>query len=862
MAVTDMYWNGGSVVDEHLLWGQSSPTTLLSRIAVTDSVTGAEWLSAYLAGAGVGTGASVVFKPSFDAALAAGTYTGFGISVNQSNGGVSTTAKPGGHVPNNFSIQIVLTEGANTFKLYFRFHLHSHVTHAWLSPSPFKVPIGCREIKMAVFAEFDDLTIADISDSSNIVWAGSTPGKIGGADGYFTLAAGDAGTTLTVTATLPPTFHGVGASTKTATGTAHPYVLPSKAKLVAGSAGYARRNQVPNFLFLADGFLAEDEGKFDSIIDTFVTSLRQEMKLRPFNLLASHMNFWKVFVPSSSRGLSVRYEVKKATGAMVVGALADGFDLVNDSPAVVGDLVGGAWSYDQFLFHFGLPIPSQAMMSDADIVTFLKAISPIPDSLFPSIPSTFIPFWKSYGDRISPSLKDNFLGFAHGRPLHIKANGDADVFDMSPGRMARDKGLNDFLLTLQYEDPNLALNPLGAIWDFTEGPGGVRLGKDYDNVVVLLCSDGGRAVNSLGNLVSRVTDHSLQQLTLDPDTVATTGFAGGRAMKWRDLPADVIPRELAFMSGKTTLLHEICHSLGLDDEYGESGQTFGSPYLNTNDTVVPMSEQERHFSNVQLRSDLLTAGVLDAERIKWRWHRIEKSGIVNGAIAQVGAQYFIVLGAGEGAQFSPGDKVFLRRRVLGESLFDDVDPMRMALPRFPTVTRSPVLVVEIKNDNGVAVRVENTVLLNGRDLTVDFPSGSVLYKPLPIRSVDPNAVGAPFLELIAPNVMSLMKTTKLPLHEVGAAAFDDAADQNPDLGSISLPFCNKKAKNVVGLYAGGRLYHHGIYHPAGHCMMRDNHQIAELCSVCQYIITDFINPSLHPQVDAYIEEYYPMKPTT
>ena len=333
-------------------------------------------------------------------------------------------------------------------------------------------------------------------------------------------------------------------------------------------------------------------------------------------------------------------------------------------------------------------------------------------------------------------------------------------------------------------------------------------------------------------------------------------------MKWRDLPADVIPRELAFMSGKTTLLHEICHSLGLDDEYGESGQTFGSPYLNTNDTVVPMSEQERHFSNVQLRSDLLTAGVLDAERIKWRWHRIEKSGVVNGAIAQVGAQYFIVLGAGEGAQFAPGDKVFLRRRVLGESLLDDVDPMRMALPRFPTVTRSPVLVVEIKNDNGVAVRVENTVLLNGRDLTVDFPSGSVLYKPSPIRSVDPNAVGAPFLELIAPNVMSLMKTTKLPLHEVGAAAFDDAADQNPDLGSISLPFCSKKAKNVVGLYAGGRLYHHGIYHPAGHCMMRDNHQIAELCSVCQYIITDFINPSLHPQVDAYLEEYYPVKPTT
>jgi IgA Peptidase M64 len=69
--------------------------------------------------------------------------------------------------------------------------------------------------------------------------------------------------------------------------------------------------------------------------------------------------------------------------------------------------------------------------------------------------------------------------------------------------------------------------------------------------------------------------------------------------------------------------------------------------------------------------------------------------------------------------------------------------------------------------------------------------------------------------------------------------------------------CRKQSSKPIGLYVGGEAKHYGVYHPTGHCMMRNSHSSsAAFCPVCRYILTDMIDPTKHPEVDdLFVKEY-------
>ena len=70
------------------------------------------------------------------------------------------------------------------------------------------------------------------------------------------------------------------------------------------SAGKEKVNQVPNFLFVSEGFTEEDKTYFDKYISEYVNKLFSNKISSPFNYFKGKINFWKLFIPSVERGIS------------------------------------------------------------------------------------------------------------------------------------------------------------------------------------------------------------------------------------------------------------------------------------------------------------------------------------------------------------------------------------------------------------------------------------------------------------------------------------------------------------------------------------------------------------------------------
>src|SRR5690606_2471588 len=107
---------------------------------------------------------------------------------------------------------------------------------------------------------------------------------------------------------------------------------------------------------------------------------------------------------------------------------------------------------------------------------------------------------------------------------------------------------------------------------------------------------------------------------------------------------------------KSTLTHELCHSFALGDEYGETpdddsdtNQTVPEPLVSswkyTKYTSPPRNLDI--YRNIQAKSDFERpkpggGTELDAFRLKWRYHRIQKCTLVT-AISSPGTELIATL---------------------------------------------------------------------------------------------------------------------------------------------------------------------------------------------------------------------------
>jgi len=626
------------------------------------------------------------FTPFFKKTSGAGAqHTGSNITVDTSTGAITTLAAAPVPEKRNFLLKAEARLGGETRETLIRIHIHQSIAEAWLSPSLLTVQkITGNRCKFSVRVRFNDNVVADISESFsfntfpnnfyNVTWSHPIPGLIvagtGTVDPNITPATGQLPDS--VTATITPSGGGAAVDATgrlfladQLTGT-NPNV---RAQLVTSgrSPGYIKVNEVPNVLFIPDGFRSEDKDIFDRIIDNYISDLSKGKITAPFDMLAGSMNFWKVFVTSGDRGVNSRCDVyvKEVDGVLKGVPLPDPYKpvLENGNP----NENAADWYFSSLLYHVGLPLKddvSDLVRTNAVLKAEWKLTTLLTVQQVNDITPSAIENWRKVGERRLPEERDTVLGLLVDDYSAVSIDGNFNMINFFDKRMTR-SGLNSFLRTLVDSDAN----PIGKY--FVSG-GAIGLqGKDYKNIVLVSAASRAREQNTGAGFFITIRDFD-GSFQMD---------AADITLKKMAIKFDNSMEELS-TGKKATLTHELGHSFALEDEYSEQPPFPGYTGKFINDGTVTGWNYTRYTglasrmdwsANAVARTDMLSlntnlpgTNMLDANKLKWRYHRIDKCAIlISGLTATANAnEYRISVRPGHAQGFVAAQKAFLRKRVV------------------------------------------------------------------------------------------------------------------------------------------------------------------------------------------------------
>ena len=828
MPIKNAFWGRRRSLDVHLVRGQTSQTLLTHHLFFVRQDNAVVSAFKYIFDPPAPGDVEVHFIAQIKGHPNGDTFVGPGVEISTLTGSVKVLDPLPPIRLHNFILiaQISRLPDHNVlFTLPLRFHIHDSVSQLWLTPDPLTIrPAATTRpdstgYRFSVRAQFDDGIVGDLTDNHGVAWACTNPANID-ADGFLTLLPGDGfGTQLSVSATLPAAM---GSMTLTRQAIIdRPWDDPTRATIIGagGWPGKAEPNTVPNFLFLCDGYTdtADDREAFETACNSIVNRFKTTHLTAPFDLLTTSINFWRCFIPSPQRGISMQTEVytmKSDQGDVY------GFTVPNALPPPAA----GAWEIEHLVYALGLPIPSDARTNaartDHDIVTDWAVLYTTDPT--PHLTTALMNRWRALANRSLVDDLDSALGMAYGTLPQVNSLSDNKLIDFHFNRMTRLR-LNQLLATL-HADPDFDLTKVWAAEPDQPAP------ANFELVFVLCMSRWDRAVN----LHNQITFSANEDEALEG--IATVQGRNAYAWKPPAIPPDISgPR-----SGRA--LHEIAHSFGLGDEYA--------------DVLVPITLTEKMLEgvgNLQTEPDAQTGGQLDGDQIKWNWFRVGKGAMLTELIEELGVDHWKVhVDIGQGLQFAKGDPVIVRKRVFPK-----------ALPKRPieTMTRDPVL------GSPIVLTVEasdrDTVTVTGAIADVfAFGEGDTLYAPVPAPAsvVTP---AYPFAEIIAKNVKDHFNGHHVPLM---SAPCDPTKKSGgtliPDVSLIlNLAIGGKDLPTIVGVYHGGSHLPCGVFHPAGTCMMRGDGEFDALtfCAVCRYTLVDVINPFKHFQNDRKYARIYPLK---
>jgi hypothetical protein len=746
--------------------------------------------------------ATLTFDPIF--AFTAATH---GHAVDPGTGAVTVAAAlPGGAIAvPNFIIQANVTHSSPLAPnplppLLIRVHIHGAVTGVWLSPDPLTVRLGTSTTRFRVFAEFDDGTSGDISSHPGLTWASSDASVTLSADGHIT--ATTVGVVATITVTLPPDLG--GGSANATVEIVSDWATPVEAVLVPGSPGSARLAEVPNVLFLSDGFLGPELPVFETYVQKLVNQIGSATTSFPFNILRPNMNYWSMFVDSRERGstpLNPYRFVNRTAGKLRMSALP-----VPEAP----EPPTGITSVEHLIFQVGLPVPADRNVpfatKQADWTTLYGAahINGLTQPIYDR--------WADLADYAFVFEQDSGLGLACGDRPQVQSFDDGRSLSWHPFRTSR----SDLDLMLASAFSSDTGGTIGGVW----ASGG------KDELLVFALTAGTRRSGAKSFPPNALIAASLRE----ESEIKVQAVAGSALVQLAPYAVPTTPSPEV----RTTVVHETAHVFHLGDEYGGR--------LN-----LPDPRLTNGFWNLQAEATVLDAGsAIDGTLVQWNWPRMSKVAVLlDVPVDLTGGAYLFTVGSGQGAAFSIGERVRLRRRPL----FDFPVPS----DRFEIQTMRTVAAVD-----EIEVQAASPINVN------DFPAGTLMYLP----TVHPTTGNE--LTLMWDDVRDHLTSSGTPLNRTALACVrDDASHQHVTNMPGGLPAGKPRyAAWLVALFDGGREFHCGVFHPSGACMMR-RLRIApgvakypgspyRFCAVCRYIIVDHLDPLLHPAVDAEYATFYPV----
>ncbi|GAB3938523.1 hypothetical protein [Larkinella terrae] len=566
----------------------------------------------------------------------------------------------------SFLVYVIVTDTSDnsTSETALRIHVHQLIQDVWMTPDPFTVYQGMKDARAGLYAHFDDGVVAEIGDiyfgdnggvvpytitnKPRITWKCTAAPSLINASGKITTGqlSGDFPVSVSVKYGTK-TVSAIGKIQVSTNLSANQTTIQVELVTTGGSPGFSRLNEIPNILFLPEGFT--DSGVFEDLVNNYVADLVRNKITSPFDQLKGSINFWKAFVPSREVGLTHRSVLEVYASGTTLNAYSPSVPAKPDSDDA------STWTAENLLYFVGVPLKSDEAVDDAVLrlrwenTTRLTAAQL--DVLF-SVDNALVFGWKSSADRRLPDATDSAFGISVNDYSAAAQDEKHELINFDNRRVQRDF-LDGFLGTLRDGQNNL----IGPVFVMDKASG--NRGKDFDNVIFLLATNAGRAQNETGYLFAG--------LKLPDDITLTGTLADFRTSR---IPP-VLPSVLPPMA-KATLTHELVHSFGLGDEYGEPNSDYSNkpitdpavanwPFANYTDGVYLTDE----YSNLQAKLDLespISGGgtALDAFKIKWRYPRIRKCSLVT-AISLSGSDMVMTLKSPK-ADFKVNETVFFRKR--------------------------------------------------------------------------------------------------------------------------------------------------------------------------------------------------------
>jgi hypothetical protein len=834
MAVVSVFFPFNHAHDIHLLPGLMSPR--LDHLMFINDSTGV--VRADKPPAGV----TVAFQ-----ALFSGVPPAHGVSFDATTGEIEIAAAfPAGPRLRSFVALCGCSEGDKGFSIPLRVHVHASITHMWITPSVMHVRQGAENMRFALLARFDDGVIGDITNWSPfrrptagdrtfvrskgenvpvLRWSSATPGDVAADEATGVLDCKTAAANVAVTVERRPL---PAPATHRAEGRvlgAPPWNTPVRLTPVQGS-GFAAMARTRNVLFLPEGFVdvPAEKRQFAQLVRGVVNRLTYRPQTTPFDLLSQSkaFNYFLAWVPSPEPGVTVLNELFRVN---IAGNRAEGWPM--EEPAVSRSGVA-AWNLDELLYEVGPPTPVHDPVGSplgTDAAGRLKEWRELYSEMITNaLVAGVYPDWLERSTRVLLNELDTAFHLAMSYRPRLDNFGTERELTFNPLRTT-DADFNRFLGALADDEGK----PVGAVW--------ASGGQDQDLVVVLCRSNR----NGGSNAERNPTGHLLA-LTLGKDYMHRVEESA--IVPQFDIVDDPIPAETP-VALWLTVAHELAHSWAIGDEYGGGGVIDSARA----DTLV-------NTANLQARKTLLTGGSLDADKIKWRWPRIAKAGVIAAKPTDTSATgdgpFRVQMVKGHGYQFGKDDIVKLRTRPLATSTASK----RLKISRM----LADGDVIELVQLPGTVLKVD------------DFPAGSVLMSP---KRAPDNADGTPGddLELVGAGVRTRMNTTHNPLNAAdgdpinrvcgGAVLLTPTGATNFPRGVAPRP--PRYSSWIVGLHENGATFDCDVYHPTGVCVMRQQSfqdrvsgrdRAYEFCPVCRYAIVDLLDPTMHPTVEATLLTRY------
>ncbi|GAB3325615.1 hypothetical protein GCM10027299_23970 [Larkinella ripae] len=623
-----------------------------------------------------------------------------------------------------------------------RIHIHNRIEEIWITPNPLTIYNGLY-YRADLYARFDDNVVAKIGASHfkgnngygfryntdpaiAVTWTSDTPGLVPANSDTLR----PQGLTGTHVLRAEATYNGISrqATADVIISEALTRTSTLRAELVTSSfsPGFSQLNEVPNILFLAEGFTAEQEWEFKVLVLDYVYDLSSKKITAPFNLLKHAINYWMVFIPSREGGVSTFGErrVTETTSSINLPQLKGDLIPFVENP---GTREVANWGVQHLLYFTGLPARAEKTSSNPDLAEKWKATTNLSDAQVDALVASrtdLLDSWRSYAERRLPEVRDTALGITVNDYTAASSDSDFNMINLDTKRTHRDY-LDDFFFNLR----DTAGNVIGTTFiqsPFSTPDPAIPQGKDWDNIVIIVASNRGRAQNATGYMFSTIGRTAVDTLT------------GDLSQNRVSIQPVSTPFKLPVES-KGTITHEICHSFGLGDEYGESPPLDSYAKKPVTDPAVsgwPFAQYTGDgssldtYGNIQARSDLeipASDGTtrFNAFRIKWRYHRIRKCGIVT-AVSVTQSTLTLILKPGQAAQFTDGNAVFIRKRRKDSYVYflNDVSGA------------NPVFIGAILSPDPVPAAFQTRMAVTAVDAAANTVTVETLVQPGDIRTLD------------------------------------------------------------------------------------------------------------------------------